>query len=60
MKRIVFAMLGIVFFAECNFNDVTVDNLSVERYSGLIGVPVGEAIYTFEELLLGEFDSSDL
>lgn len=53
-------MFIIVLLAGCNFDEVTVDNLSVERYSGLIGVPVGEAIYTFEELLLGEFDSTDL
>ncbi len=60
MKKFVFVLLVLIFGTQCNFNEVELDNVTIENYRGLVGVPLGEITYTLGELLHEEIDSANL
>ena len=43
----------------CNFNEIEVDNLTVQNYQGLVSLPIGEVTYSFTDLLEQVSDPSE-
>lgn len=58
MKKFVLILAVVLTGSQCDFNKIEVDNLSLERYNGLVGLPIGELDYTLRELLEEVIDSS--
>ncbi len=58
MKRFVFFCGILLGFAQCNFNDLEINDPELERYQGVVAFPLGELTYAFRDIIEDVTDST--